>query len=151
MTKCASKTLTSFESFDQVVDLGKFQKVCKKFIDCRPNWLINFLGPNAYRVPHMIGPSVQSNKRQAPSFSIKSRDKRGAMGEDLQHVSLCDLCSSMNGLTLLQQHQCQHCSQFFAKFTLNVLEHSLFFSGGRDDQSRWLLLILTSVNFIGHC
>lgn len=147
MIKFASRTLTSF---DQPVALGKFQEVCKKFIDC--NWLpvIN-LGPNAYRVPHMIGPSVQSNKRQAPSFSIKSRDKRGAMGEDLQHVSLCDLCSIMNGLTLLQPYINANTAVDSLRSLPWTCWNILCFAQERWSKTMIILLILTLVIFIGHC
>lgn len=44
----------------------------------------NIPGPNVYRVPQTIGRTVESNKRQAPSYSVKSRNKRGAIGEDLK-------------------------------------------------------------------
>lgn len=49
-------------------------------------------GPNAYRVPHTIGRTVESNKRQAPSYSVKSRDKHGAIGFDINRVGLTALC-----------------------------------------------------------
>jgi len=41
--------------------------------DIKPN--SNTPGPNSYSVPSTLGKTVQSNKRQAPSYSVKSRAK----------------------------------------------------------------------------
>jgi hypothetical protein len=41
-------------------------------------------GPNAYAVPTMIGKTIQSNKRQSPSYTLSGRSKIGSFHEDLQ-------------------------------------------------------------------
>ncbi|XP_076466191.1 ciliary microtubule associated protein 1A-like [Babylonia areolata] len=39
--------------------------------------------PNSYTLPHMMGSTVQSNKKQLPIFTMRPKLKRGGFNEDL--------------------------------------------------------------------
>ncbi|KAL3884129.1 hypothetical protein ACJMK2_030349 [Sinanodonta woodiana] len=39
--------------------------------------------PNSYSLPHMVGKTTQSNKRQAPCYSLTGRSRVGSFHEDL--------------------------------------------------------------------
>jgi hypothetical protein len=46
------------------------------------------VGPNAYGLDPMLGPkTIRSNKRQAPTYSLRGKDSHGAFFEDLSRVS----------------------------------------------------------------
>jgi hypothetical protein len=51
--------------------------------------LLNYLftAANSYTLPKMIGSTVQSNKRQAPGYSMTGRSKIGGFHEDLQKAN----------------------------------------------------------------
>lgn len=47
-----------------------------------------FTAPNSYKLPPLIGPTVEGGKRAAPIYSMVGRSKIGGFSEDLQKVRL---------------------------------------------------------------
>jgi len=43
-------------------------------------------GPNNYSMPGVLGRTVQSGKKQSPSFTLSGRTKIGGLHEDFQKV-----------------------------------------------------------------
>ena len=47
-----------------------------------------FSAANKYTLDSMLGPTIQSGKRQAPCITVRGRSKIGGFSEDLSKVSM---------------------------------------------------------------
>lgn len=54
----------------------------------------NTPSPNSYYLAGMLGPTIQSGKRQAPCYSLTGRSKIGGFHEDMQKVGII-LCNQL--------------------------------------------------------
>ena len=52
-----------------------------------------FSAANKYTLDSMLGPTIQSGKRQAPCITVRGRSKIGGFSEDLSKVSMAAVSS----------------------------------------------------------